>query len=49
MIWPDTSGLGCAVGRNTDRVVTVCEYVPQGNILGVSIDVRIGATRLVRR
>lgn len=34
MVWNSTREVGCAVARNSDREVWVCNYNPPGNIVG---------------
>jgi uncharacterized protein YkwD len=34
VVWRDTKQVGCAVSRNDNREIWVCEYAPYGNIVG---------------
>ena len=34
VIWRDTKAVGCGVARDTRREVWVCNYDPEGNIIG---------------
>jgi len=33
IIWKDTKQVGCGYAQN-DRAILVCQYLPQGNIVG---------------
>jgi uncharacterized protein YkwD len=35
IVWRDTKQVGCAVAREGDREVWVCEYAPPGNYVGM--------------
>jgi hypothetical protein len=43
LLWPTTTGVGCAKAINGNAQVITCEYTPPGNVVGYILDVKIGA------